>query len=56
MGSASQPGPGTYVGTVCIVEAPESEGRTQQELGCLLFFFRLILLNNTKAPSLAALT
>ena len=49
MGSTSQPGPGVYVGAVCMVEAPESQGRSQQDLGCLLFLLRLILLNNTKA-------
>ena len=35
MGSTSQPGPGVYVGAVCMVEAPESQGRSQQDLGCL---------------------
>ena len=49
MGSTSQPGPGVYVGPVCMVEAPESQGRNQQDIGCLLFLLRLILLNNTKA-------
>ena len=49
MGSTLQPGPGVYVGAVYIVEAPESHGRSQQDLGCLLFLLGLILLNNTKA-------
>ena len=39
--------PGVYFGAFCMVEAPESKGRSQQDLGCLLFFLRLILLNNT---------
>ena len=48
-GSTSQPGPGVYVGPVCMVEASESQGRSQQDICCLLFLLRLILLNNTKA-------
>ena len=36
MGSTSQPGPGVYVGAVCMVEAPESQGRNQQDLGCTI--------------------
>ena len=27
MGSRSKPGPGVYVGVVCMVEAPESQGQ-----------------------------
>ena len=49
MGSSSKPGPGVYVGIVCMTEAPESQGCSQQDLGCLLFLLHLILLNNTKA-------
>ena len=49
MGSSSKPGPSVNVGVVCMVEAPESKGRRQQDLGYLLFLLRLIRLNNTKA-------
>ena len=31
------------------VDAPENQGHSQQDLGCLLFLLRLIRLNNTKA-------
>ena len=48
MVSTSQPGPGVDDGAVCIVEAPESQGRTQQNLSCLLFLHPLIFLNNKK--------
>ena len=51
IGSMSQLGPGVYVGVVCMVEAPESQGGRQQDLGCLLLLLRLILLNNTKAAN-----
>ena len=49
MGSRSKPGHGVYVVVVCMVEAPESQGCSQQDLGCILFLLHLILLNNTKA-------
>ena len=49
MTSSSKHGPGIYVGVVCMVGAPASQGHSQQDPGCLLFLLRLILLNNTKA-------
>ena len=49
MSSSSEHGPSIYVGVVCMVEASESQEHSQQDLGCLLFLLRLILLNNTKA-------
>ena len=44
MGSTSQPSPDVDAGAVCIVEAPENQGHTQQDLCCLLFLLRLILI------------
>ena len=49
MDCTSQPGPGVYVNAICLVEALESQGRSQEDLGCLLFLLRLILLNIIKA-------
>ena len=31
MGRNSQPGPDVYVGAICMVEAPESQGGSQQD-------------------------
>ena len=46
-----QPGSGAYVGAVYIVEALESQGRTQQDLGFLLFLLHLILLKKQRQPA-----
>ena len=35
MGNRSKPCPGVYVGVFCLVQAPESQGRSQQDLARL---------------------
>ena len=51
MTSSSKHGPGIYVGVVCMVGAPASQGHSQQDPGCLLFLLRLILLKTQRQPT-----